>query len=86
MTRYQRHVRYPRDHHNAARNDFNASTYLVCRQDRSLPPVWQRRFAKQLGVQQLMHIDAGHQVMNTHPQLLAEALLWLTPSRASQPD
>lgn len=50
------------------------ATYILCDRDKSLPPVWQQRFAKQLGVERTLGIDAGHQVMNTHPELLAEIL------------
>ena len=52
-----------------------ASTYIVCEQDMSLPPSWQERFAKTLRVHRLVRIDAGHQVMNTRPQVLTEALI-----------
>ncbi|MFI5510432.1 alpha/beta fold hydrolase [Mycobacterium sp. NPDC051804] len=51
------------------------ASYVVCGRDKSLPPDWQQRFAAQLGVERILHIDAGHQVMNTHPELLAELLL-----------
>lgn len=51
------------------------ASYVLCARDRSLPPAWQRRFATQLGVERTLHIDAGHQVMNTHPELLAALLL-----------
>lgn len=51
------------------------ASYVVCARDRALPPAWQQRFAAQLGVERVLHIDAGHQVMNTHPEVLAEVLL-----------
>jgi hypothetical protein len=44
-------------------------------QDMSLPPPWQVRFAETFRVGKTVHIDAGHQVMNTRPQALAEVLL-----------
>jgi pimeloyl-ACP methyl ester carboxylesterase len=51
------------------------ASYVVCDRDRSLPPAWQQRFAARLGVERTLHLDAGHQVMNTHPEQLAEVLL-----------
>lgn len=56
------------------------STYIVCEQDMSLPPSWQERFAKTLRAHRLVRIDAGHQVMNTRPQVLTEALIAETQS------
>ena len=51
------------------------ATYVVCLRDEALPIKWQETFASRLGVQRLVRIDAGHQVMITRPQALAEALL-----------
>jgi pimeloyl-ACP methyl ester carboxylesterase len=51
-----------------------ASSYVVCLQDQCLPVTWQREFARRLKAQRLVHIDAGHQVMNTRPLKLAEVL------------
>jgi pimeloyl-ACP methyl ester carboxylesterase len=51
------------------------ATYVLCLQDMSLPPLWQERFAETLRVEKTVRIDAGHQVMNTRPQALAEVLL-----------
>jgi pimeloyl-ACP methyl ester carboxylesterase len=51
------------------------STFVHCMRDMSLPPVWQKRFAETFRVDRTVHIDAGHQVMNTRPQALAEVLL-----------
>jgi hypothetical protein len=48
---------------------------VLCLQDMSLPPPWQVRFAETLRVEKTIRIDAGHQVMNTRPQALAEVLL-----------
>ncbi len=50
------------------------STFVLCLRDQSLPLVWQERFAKRLGTQRLVRIDAGHQVMNSRPHALAEIL------------
>ncbi len=50
-------------------------SYVLCLKDMSLPLVWQERFAARLHADRLIRIDAGHQVMNTRPQALAEALL-----------
>jgi len=49
--------------------------FVHCLQDLSLPPVWQERFAEAFKVDRTVRIDAGHQVMNTRPQALAEVLL-----------
>lgn len=57
-----------------------ASTYVLCERDKSLPPAWQERFAEMLQVDQLVRIDAGHQVMNTQPQTLVDALIAETQS------
>jgi pimeloyl-ACP methyl ester carboxylesterase len=51
------------------------SSYVVCLRDRALPPAWQHRFADRLHARRIHRIDAGHQVMNTRPQALAEILL-----------
>ena len=51
------------------------SSYVLCLQDMCLPPIWQERFALQLHSDRIVRIDAGHQVMNTRPQGLAEILL-----------
>ena len=51
------------------------SAYVVCEKDMSLHPRWQQRFADTLRVGTTVGIDAGHQVMNTRPQELAEVLL-----------
>jgi pimeloyl-ACP methyl ester carboxylesterase len=51
------------------------STYVVCLQDGVLPVAWQETFATRVNALGRVHIDAGHQVMNTRPQALAEALL-----------
>jgi pimeloyl-ACP methyl ester carboxylesterase len=50
-------------------------SFVICLRDMSLPPVWQERFAERLHADRLIRIDAGHQVMNTRPQALAEVLL-----------
>jgi pimeloyl-ACP methyl ester carboxylesterase len=50
------------------------STYVVCLRDGILPVPWQETFATRLKVERRVRIDAGHQVMNTRPHALAEAL------------
>jgi pimeloyl-ACP methyl ester carboxylesterase len=50
------------------------ASYVICLQDQSLPPPWQEAFAARLRCERLVRIDAGHQVMNTRPHALAEAL------------
>ena len=51
------------------------ATFVLCFKDLSLPPPWQETFAAALRVDEIVRIDAGHQVMNTRPQALAEVLL-----------
>lgn len=50
------------------------ATYVVCLQDGIVPVAWQEKFAARFQAQRLVRIDAGHQVMNTRPQALAEVL------------
>ena len=50
-------------------------SYVQCLQDMALPPEWQERFAERFKARRTVRIDAGHQVMNTRPQGLAEILL-----------
>lgn len=51
------------------------ATYVLCLRDQSLPPRWQRVFAGRLKADDIVHLDAGHQAMNTRPEALAEILL-----------
>lgn len=51
------------------------SSYVVALQDSVLPVEWQERFADRLHARRMVRIDAGHQVMNTRPEALAEVLL-----------
>jgi pimeloyl-ACP methyl ester carboxylesterase len=55
--------------------DVIPATYVVCMRDKSLPAAWQEIFADRLAVERIVRIDAGHQVMNSRPQALAEILL-----------
>lgn len=50
-------------------------SYVLCIQDAILPLEWQERFASRVHARSTPRIDAGHQVMNTRPQALAEVLL-----------
>ncbi len=50
------------------------ATFIVCMRDQALPPAWQIKFAERLRCERVHHIDAGHQVMNSRPHTLAEAL------------
>jgi len=50
------------------------ATFVVCLKDLSLPPRWQEIFASRLKARKIVRIDAGHQVMNTRPEALAEIL------------
>ncbi|HUD27499.1 MAG TPA: alpha/beta hydrolase [Novosphingobium sp.] len=51
------------------------SSYVVALRDMALPVEWQERFADRLHARRITRIDAGHQVMNTRPEALAEVLL-----------
>lgn len=51
------------------------SSYIMALKDRALPIEWQARFADRLHARKITKIDAGHQVMNTRPEALAEILL-----------
>ena len=50
-------------------------SYVLCLQDSILPPEWQTHFAGQVHARSVPRIDAGHQVMNTRPQALAEVIV-----------
>ena len=50
-------------------------SYVLCLQDSILPLAWQEHFARTVHARSTPRIDAGHQVMNTRPQALAEVLL-----------
>ena len=50
------------------------ATFILCLQDNVLPPVWQERFVDRYGCERCIRVDAGHQVMNTRPEALAEIL------------
>ncbi len=50
------------------------SSYVLCLQDRILPPAWQEIFAKRFKCERTVSIDAGHQAMITRPHALAEIL------------
>jgi pimeloyl-ACP methyl ester carboxylesterase len=51
------------------------TSYVLCERDAILPAAWQERFADRFQAGRIARIDAGHQVMNTRPQALAEVLL-----------
>ena len=51
-----------------------AASYVICRQDQALTPEMQEEAATRFAVQRRVYIDAGHQVMNTRPNGLAEIL------------
>lgn len=51
------------------------STYVVCLDDRCLEPAWQKAFAGRFGARRIVSLPAGHQVMNSQPEALAELLL-----------
>jgi len=54
--------------------DLVPATFVICLKDMSLPPPWQEIFASRLKARKIVRIDAGHQVMNTRPEALAEVL------------
>ena len=54
--------------------DLVPATFIVCLKDLSLPPAWQEIFASRLKARKIVRIDAGHQVMNTRPEALAEII------------
>lgn len=49
--------------------------YVIALRDQILTPPWQERFAARFGVAEVSRIDAGHQLMQTRPQAVAETLL-----------
>ncbi len=50
------------------------SSYVLLLRDLALPAEWQERFVDRLHARRITRIDAGHQVMNTRPESLAEVL------------
>jgi len=50
------------------------ASYLICLRDAVLPVSWQTVFAGRFKASRLVRLDAGHQVMNTRPHAVAEAL------------
>jgi pimeloyl-ACP methyl ester carboxylesterase len=50
------------------------ATFVLCLRDQSLPAAWQEVFAARFKVDEIVRVDAGHQVMNTRPEALAEIL------------
>jgi len=51
------------------------STFVLCESDMSLPASWQEVFARRLKCERVRRVDAGHQVMVTQPQVLANILI-----------
>jgi pimeloyl-ACP methyl ester carboxylesterase len=51
-----------------------ASTYLVLDRDRAIRPRSQLSMAANLGIEDVRHLDAGHEGMLSHPYLLADHL------------
>lgn len=64
---------YTERHWPAAPAEVPAS-YVLCLRDGILPVAWQERFAERFACDTVIRIDAGHQVMNSRPQTLAEIL------------
>ena len=58
------------------------ATYIHCLRDATVSPARQDEFATRLRVDEVVRIDAGHQVMNTRPEALAEVLLALAADPA----
>lgn len=50
------------------------SSYVLCLRDNILPIRWQTIFAQRFHAQRIVQIDAGHQVMTTQAQALAELI------------
>lgn len=50
------------------------ASYFVCLRDAAVPVPLQERFAARFQAASLVRFDSGHQLMNTHPHALAEAL------------
>jgi pimeloyl-ACP methyl ester carboxylesterase len=50
------------------------ASYILCLRDNILPVPWQEEFARRYKTERTIHIDCGHQAMNTRPQTLAEIL------------
>jgi pimeloyl-ACP methyl ester carboxylesterase len=48
---------------------------VIALRDRILTPPWQERFAARLGASTITRVDAGHQLLQTRPQAVAEILL-----------
>lgn len=55
--------------------------YVVAERDNSLPPEWQCRFAQRLDAP-TVSIDAGHQLLDSQPGLLADAIWRAATGRA----
>lgn len=61
-------------------------SWISTKHDRALPPIKQREFIENLGgVTDLVTINAGHEVMITHPTELATALIQLMPAHRLMP-
>jgi hypothetical protein len=50
------------------------STYIVLKHDKAISPRRQRAMAAGLGIDDVRHIDAGHEAMFSHPAELATEL------------
>jgi pimeloyl-ACP methyl ester carboxylesterase len=73
------HDEWPRSFFTTTRFAFKKSdkvpaTYVICLQDHSLPVPWQEKFAERFHAERIIRINAGHQVMITHPHELATVL------------
>jgi pimeloyl-ACP methyl ester carboxylesterase len=54
--------------------DVTRASYFICLRDAVFSIAWQETFAERLKAERLVRLDAGHQVMNSRPHALAEAL------------
>jgi len=61
-------------------------TYVLCLKDQVLTPHWQQIFAERFRCDEIVHIDAAHQVQNTRPHALAEVLLALAGGESGTPE
>jgi len=61
-------------------------SWVLTTRDRALPQRKQRAFIENLGgVADIVHLDAAHEVMLTHPAQLAQTIVWLAKLGSGDP-
>jgi pimeloyl-ACP methyl ester carboxylesterase len=78
------HDNWPMQYFSNTQFDFKhqtPATYVLCLRDRSLPVSWQETFASRFHADEIVRLDAGHQVMISRPHTLAEVLLHIGAAR-----